>query len=116
MFTKFNVCNRHLSIDTKRSVYKAVVLPILLYCSEAWTVKSDNLRHLQTFHNQCVCSIMGITKYQQWQNKIPSRERKKGFGMEELISDVLTNYRLRWLGHVARMDDERLLKQMLFGS
>ena len=56
--------NKHLSTDTKRSVYKAVVLPILLYGSETWTVKSDNLRHLQTFHNQCVRSIMGITKYQ----------------------------------------------------
>ena len=43
----------------------------------------------------------GITKY---------------FGMEELISDVLTNHRLRCLGHVARMDDERLPKQMLFGE
>ena len=108
--------NNQLSIDTKWSVYRAVVLPILLYGSETWTVKSDNLRHLQTFHNQCVRSIMGITKYQQWQDKIPSQELAKDFGMEELISDVLTNHRLRWLGHVTRMDDKRLPKQMLFGE
>ena len=110
-------CNKDLSIDTKRSVYKAVVLPSLLYGSETWTVESDNLRHVQTFHNQCVRSIMGITNYQHGKiERIPSRVLRKDFGMEELISDVLTNHRLRWLGHVAQMDDERLPRQMLFGE
>ena len=59
---------------------------------------------------------MGITKYQQWQDRIPSWELTKDFGMEELMSDVLTNHRLLWLGHVARMGDKRLPKQMLFGE
>ena len=37
------------------------------------------------------------------------------FGMVESIDDLLTQYRLRWLGHVARMPDTRHSKQMLFG-
>ena len=33
----------------------------------------------------------------------------------ESIDDLLTQYQLRWLGHVAWMPDTRYPKQMLFG-
>ena len=35
--------------------------------------------------------------------------------MVESIDDLLTQYRLRWLGHVARMPDIRHPKKLLFG-
>ena len=35
--------------------------------------------------------------------------------MVESIGDLLTQYRLRWLGHVARMPDTRHPKKLLFG-
>ena len=36
------------------------------------------------------------------------------FGMVESIGDLLTQCRLRWLGHVARMSDARYPKKLLF--
>ncbi len=38
----------------------------------------------------------------------------KQFGMDESMEDLITGRRLRWLGHVARMDEERIPKKMLF--
>ena len=35
--------------------------------------------------------------------------------MKEALEDVLTVRRLRWLGHVARMKDNRTPKRLLFG-
>ena len=32
------------------------------------------------------------------------------------IADLLKYRRLRWLGHIARMNDDRLPKQLLFGT
>ena len=32
------------------------------------------------------------------------------------MEELLRKHRLRWLGHVARMNDQRLPKQMLFGE
>ena len=35
--------------------------------------------------------------------------------MEESLEDFVASRRLRWLGHVARMEDDRLPKKILFG-
>ena len=37
------------------------------------------------------------------------------FGTAESIADLLTQYRLRWLGHAAWMPDTRHPKKQLFG-
>ena len=58
--------NRTLSTDTKRTVYKAVVGSILLYGAETWTVKAPDVRRLNSFHNRCVRTILGVTRFQQW--------------------------------------------------
>ena len=46
-------------MSTKWNVYKAVVLSILLYGAETWTIKATDLRPLTTFHNRCVQAILG---------------------------------------------------------
>ena len=35
--------------------------------------------------------------------------------MEESLEDTIVLRRLRWFGHLARMDDHRLSKKILFG-
>ena len=39
----------------------------------------------------------------------------KLFGMGESLEEMIITRRLRWLGHVARMDEDRFPKRMLFG-
>ena len=36
--------------------------------------------------------------------------------MQETISDLVMEQQLRWLGHVGRMNEERLPKRVLFGE
>ena len=60
--------NSILSILTKRAVYKATVLSVLMYGAETWTLKAKQVRRLTTFHNKCVriISAMGdqvVIKY-----------------------------------------------------
>ena len=57
--------NSNLSYKTKRMVYKAVVLGVLLYGSETWTTKRNTTRWLEAFHNRCLGGIVGITSAQQ---------------------------------------------------
>ena len=110
--------NQQMSVDTKKSVYKAVVagMPILQYGSETWAVNSDSLRCLEPFHNQCGRSILGVTKHHQWKNRITTRQLASDLGMSESMSAILSRQSLHWLGHVPRMNDSRLPKQVLFGE
>ena len=58
---------------------------------------------------------MGITSAQQRIEHISSVQVASKFGMEESLDDLIVERRLRWLGHVARMEDHRLPKKVLFG-
>ena len=73
------------------------------------------LRKLEVFHNRCLRAIMGITTEKQRTNHISSVQVSQMFGMEESMEDLILRRRLHWLGHVARMDDSRFPKKLLFG-
>ena len=107
--------NRLLTTQTKRAVYKAAVLGTLLYGSETWTTKRGPTQLLETFNNRCLRGILGITHVQQREERITSSQVRKKIGMTELIAEMVTLRRLRWLGHMARMSDTRMPKQALFG-
>ena len=104
-----------LSLVTKRMVYHVVVLGVLLYGAETWTNKRAATRKLKSFSNKCLRRIMGITRAQQRIKCVTSAQVRNKFGVEETLEDVVTAKKLRWLGHVARMNDDRLAKQILFG-
>ena len=107
--------NNILSITTKRMVYRAAVLSILLYGVETWAIKANILRRLDVFHNHCVGSILGVSRYQQWKERLTTKQLSAQFGMQWSIGDCILDQRLRWLGHLGRMDDDRLPKKLLFG-
>ena len=107
--------DKNLSLATKRLVYKAVVLATLLYGSETWTTKRDAVRKLEVFHNRCLRGILGISAMQQRMEHISSVQLAKRFGMEESLEDMVMARQLCWLGHVARMSEERIPKKVLFG-
>ena len=110
------VQDRNLSIATKRQVYRAVVLSVLLYGAETWVLKAQHVKRLNSFHNRCIRTILGVTRYQQWKERITSAHLASTFGMQQLISDFVMEQRLRWLGHLGRMGNDRLPKKVLFGE
>ena len=106
----------NLSLSTKRTVYRAMVMSVLFYGAETWTIKANHVKRMRSFHNRCIRTILGVTRYQQWKVRITSKRHAAAFGMEEPIEDSLMLHRLRWLGHLGRMDDDRIPKIMLFGE
>ena len=92
-------------------VYVTVVLSILLYACETWTVLDQHVKRLEVFHMRCLRNICGVSLRDHVRNatilkrcSLPS------------IASTLRHRRLRWLGHVHRMGDCRLPKQMLYGQ
>ena len=65
--------NSSFSLQLKRRVYEAVVIPTLLYGAETWALMATHLRQLNVFHHQCTRSILGVSRERQWEEKLTSR-------------------------------------------
>ena len=107
--------NGNLSLKMKRMVYRSAVLGVLLYGTKTWATKRTVSQKVESFNNKCLRRILNITRAQQRAEHTTSVQVRKIFGMEEALEDVITARRLRWLGHLARMEDIRLPKRLLFG-
>ncbi|XP_078674752.1 uncharacterized protein LOC144912888 [Branchiostoma floridae x Branchiostoma belcheri] len=103
--------NRSLLVKTKVAVYRAVCLSILLYASETWTPYRHHIRTLEQFHIRCLQKILGL----KWWHKVPHTEIRRRANIEPLAA-ILLQRQLRWVGHVIRMPENRLPRQMLYGE
>nr|VZH98219.1 unnamed protein product [Spirometra erinaceieuropaei] len=106
------VWNRHgLQMSTKIKMYKAVILPTLLYGAQTWTVYTKQARRLNHFHLSCLRRILRLN----WQDRIPDTDVLKRTGIVSIYV-ILRQMQLRWSGHLVRMDDERLPKRLFYGD
>ena len=81
--------NKDLSLATKRAVYRAVVLAVLLYGAETWIMKAVHTRRWNSFHNRCIRTILGVTRYLQWNERLTSQNLSYRFGLQHSISDII---------------------------
>ena len=103
--------NPKLTIKTRVLVYQTCVLSTLLYGSETWTTYAKHERKLNTFHLRCLRKLLNI----KWQDRVPNVEVLKKVGIPSMQA-LLGKRRLRWLGHVHRMDNSRIPRQILYGE
>ena len=88
-----------LSLAIKLRLYMALIVPILLYASETWTVNKVDLDRLQAFHMRCQWRILGV----RWFDKIKNVTISSSNGLPS-IGDMLHDRRHSLFGHVVRMD------------
>jgi len=89
--------NGNLSTRVKIRVYMACVVSVLLYGCETWTTYRHQERR-----------ISGLS----WKDRVPNTSILQTTGSYDLIT-IIRHRRLRWAGHVSRMEDNRLPKQIL---
>ena len=70
----------HLSLATKRSVYRACVLSVLLYGCETWVLLRRDVKRLNGFHHRCIRTVLGITNQRQRQERISSVRVREQWG------------------------------------
>ena len=98
----------NLSKATKMRVFRTLVMSVLLYGAETWTITQKDLRKLRTFHMKCLRDILGVTRWDELRNEtILCRAN------EVPIEGQLKHLRLQWLGHVMRMNSNRVQRQLL---
>lgn len=108
--------DKNISKQTKSLVYNATVVNTLLYGAETWTIPQRLVDRLESYNNRCLRTMAGITSQQQQEQRITSQQIRERCGVKRTIAEELRVRRLRWLGHLARMDEARLPKLMLFSK
>ena len=68
-------------------------------------------KRLNVFHKHCLRLILGIT----WQDKVTNKVVLEKAGIPSLYI-LLKQRRMRWLGHVTRLKDGRIPKDLLYGE
>jgi hypothetical protein len=100
--------SRLLSKNVKVRIYTTIVLPVLLYGCETWSLIITEEHKLRVFENRVLRRIFG-----------PKRDGVTG-GWRKLLNEELHNLysspsiiiiiksrRMRWAVHVARMGEKR---------
>ena len=84
---------------TKASLFKSLVLSVLLYGCEAWKLTKAEEKKLDVFQTKCLRRIFKI----RWQHHTPNSIVLEMAGAEK-ISDEVRRRRWNWIGHVLRKD------------
>ena len=97
--------SRALSRRTKLTLYKTLIIPVLLYGAEAWTLSAADEKSLGTFERKILRKIFGPICIDGEYRRRMNIELYELYDDVELVRRVKLQ-RLRWLGHVVRMDEQ----------
>ena len=93
--------SRVISHKVKGRLYNACVRSVILYGSETWPLKEEDIQRICRTDNMMVRWICGVTL----RDRKSSKELRDRLGLED-IRNMLRRNRLRWFGHVERMNEE----------
>ena len=109
--------SRLVSKKLKVKAYKTIILPVVLYGCETWSFTLREEYRLRVFENKVLRKIFGAKKNKitgEWR-KLHNVELHALYSSPNIIGN-LKSRRLRWGGHVARMQQFRNEYRVLVGK
>ena len=102
------------SRTTKLRIYNSIIRPVTLYGCETWPLTQRLENKLLVFENNILSRIAGPVFDEEegfWRRRhdFEIRELTK----QPLITDFITAQRIRWAGHVARMEEGRMPRRTI---
>ena len=100
--------SRLLSKNLKIKIYITVILPVVLYGCETWSLTLKEERKLRVFENRVLRRIFGPRNdevTEEWRS-LHNVELNDLYTSPNIVW-VIKSRRMRWAGHVARMGEER---------
>jgi len=102
------LCDRRMPTGVKGKVYKTMVRPVLIYGSEAWTLRRREEERLERTKMRMLQWILGLTLRDRKRND----DIRRILGVE-YITDKVREARMRWYGHVQRREEDDCVKWIL---
>jgi hypothetical protein len=104
------------SRNVKVKIYKTIILSVVLYGRETWSLTLREEHRLRVFENR-VLRIFGTKRDEvmgKWR-KLHSGEHYNLYSSPDMIRQIKSRS-MRWAGHVARMGEGRNIYRLLMGK
>jgi hypothetical protein len=98
-------------------ICKTIILPVVLYGCETWPHTLREEHRLRVFENKVLRRIFGLKKDEVtggWR-KLHNEELCDVYSSPSIIR-MIKSKRMRWAGHVARMEEKRNAYRLLVGK
>ena len=107
--------SKHLSRSTKIQIYHSLILPIVMFGSESWELTAADCERLDTFERRVLRMIYGaLCIHGVWRSRY-NRELMSLYNHTTIVQKIKTQ-RLRWLGHLVRMDESAPARKIHFSK
>ena len=80
---------------------RSLIVSVLLYASEIWTLTADILRKLQTTEMRCFRKLLGISYRDHITNDAVRDRIRQAIGPYDILTTVKKR-KLKWFEHVSR--------------
>jgi len=106
-----------LSKNLKMKIYRTIILPVVLYGCETWSLTLREECGLKLFENRVFRRIFRPKRDEvrgEWR-KLYNEELNVLYSSPNIVQ-VIKSRRMRWAGHVVRMDEGRSMYRVLVGK
>ena len=103
--------SRDVTLPAKVHIVKAVVLPIVVYRSESWTIKKAEHRRIDAFELWCWRRLLTVPWTARRSNQFILKEISPEYSLEVLMLKL----KLQYFGHLMRRTDS-LEKTLMLGK
>jgi hypothetical protein len=106
-----------LSKSVKVRIYKTIILLVVLYGCETWSLTVSEEHKLKLFENRLLGRIFGLKRDRvmgRWR-QLHNEELHNLYSSPSIIR-IMKSRRMRCVGHVARMGEKRNMCRLLIGK
>jgi hypothetical protein len=106
----------HIKKNLKIKIYKTVILPVVLYGYETWSLTLREEHRLRVFDKRVLRRIFAPKREEDgsWRN-LHNNELHSPYSSPNIVR-VIKSRRMRWAGHVARMREGRGVDRVWLGG
>jgi exonuclease III len=103
--------NERIPMEAQIAVFNSLYKSVLTYGHESWILTERTRSRVQAAEMRYLRRILGVSR----RHRLRNDSIREAVNLEPLLLQVERS-QLRWLGHVIRMDPERLPRRLLFAT